>query len=166
MLNRKPLQKKRGAKPDPKALADQAFSLFIRIRDANYRGIVLCATCNSPVYWYDAHCGHWKGRNHLPTRFDENNCNTQCSVCNMNSSPEIEKKHENYIRWKHGQEIVDKLNVLAHTTTKYMGWEYVEIAKMYWKKAKDAAALKGLVLSNNSLEDRIAIWQSTEKGSS
>ena len=62
--------------------ADTVFSLWIRNRDGNK-----CVLCGSTQV---VQCGHLIKRGKHSTRFDELNCNAQCSRCNFkhNQYPE------------------------------------------------------------------------------
>lgn len=113
--------------PTPKKKAWTACSRYIRLRDAlNYcrdRGIDLhqfirpedilglCATCGAVKSWIYMDCGHWKGRGlggGSGTYFDERNLSLQCKQCNgfKGGKP---KEHEEHLRGKYGQEIIDEL---------------------------------------------------------
>jgi len=63
---------------------DQVFSKWIRGRDAPFKGIGPCYTCNRNAV---LEAGHFIPRQHAATRWDERNVNGQCSYCN---------------RWQHG----------------------------------------------------------------
>ena len=59
------------------------FSKYIRIRDANDNGIVICCTCGTPAYWNQGiDAGHFIQRNRLHTKYDEHNVWGQCARCN------------------------------------------------------------------------------------
>ncbi len=69
-------------------VADYWFSIYIRLRDANSNGIVMCITCGKPYFWKGGilHCGHYQKRRKLNTRYDERNCAGQCLSCNYYKS--------------------------------------------------------------------------------
>jgi hypothetical protein len=60
----------------------KVFSEYIRMRDADDRGICHCATCGKPVFWKEADAGHFVTRNKKTVKFDERNVHAQCSRCN------------------------------------------------------------------------------------
>lgn len=60
---------------------DRYFSLYIRHRDCpDGRGY--CITCGAPITPKTCYCGHYIGRAHKATRWDERNCHAQCKNCN------------------------------------------------------------------------------------
>lgn len=68
--------------------ADKAFSQYVRDRDG--KCVLDCDKCTTVIQ-----CGHLIRRGKLSVRFDETNCNAQCSYHNFlhNSEP------EHYYRW-------------------------------------------------------------------
>jgi hypothetical protein len=60
---------------------DRIFSEYIRRRDS-VGGYCTCITCGAVKPWREMDCGHYIGRKHYVTRFDERNCHTQCKRCN------------------------------------------------------------------------------------
>ena len=71
---------------------DDIFSLFIRLRDADNKGVVRCITCNRATNWkHNTDCGHYVSRAIYSTRWDEKNCAGQCKPCNGFKEGEKEK---------------------------------------------------------------------------
>lgn len=62
---------------------DKWFSLFIRLRHADEREFAKCITCNKVAHYKELQCGHFMSRKHYATRWDEVNCQVQCSGCNV-----------------------------------------------------------------------------------
>ena len=62
---------------------DKVFSLYIRKRDAMPYGgrYFKCISCGRVLPFEQADCGHFWSRRHMATRFDEDNCNSECSHC-------------------------------------------------------------------------------------
>lgn len=54
------------------------FSLFIRLRDSNSKGICYCITCGKPMHYKEADAGHFVSRNYKSTKYEEKNVNAQC----------------------------------------------------------------------------------------
>ena len=121
--------------------ADDWFSWYVRLRDSALVGDVWtgkCITCNKSgvVAYLDPETakrrktgnirftsgwdlGHFVGRGNLVTRFDEENCNLQCSFrCNKMNSGE-HTKYAIALKDKYGEEVPDKLEKLAQQTTHY-----------------------------------------------
>jgi len=61
---------------------DPIFSEYIRLKYSSDNGFVQCITCGKILFWKDVDNGHYIGRKHYATRFDERNCRPQCSWCN------------------------------------------------------------------------------------
>lgn len=59
-----------------------AFSKYIRLRDADRNGICICFTCSYVNHWSKFDCGHGIPRQHKPTKFSEKNNHAQCKRCN------------------------------------------------------------------------------------
>lgn len=63
---------------------DREFSLFIRLKYADERGIVICFTCDRPMHYKNIQCGHFVSRSESITRYLEGNNFPQCPRCNSN----------------------------------------------------------------------------------
>ena len=63
-------------------LLDKVFSEFIRRRYAK-NDISTCVTCGKSDHWKKLQNGHFQSRKHYSTRWDEDNCQVQCSGCNV-----------------------------------------------------------------------------------
>ena len=79
---------------------DTIFSIYIRRRFAKNE-IAECFTCNKIAHYKTGgmQCGHFHSRKHLSTRFDEINCQVQCSACNV---------------FRYGEQYIFSLNLDAH----------------------------------------------------
>lgn len=67
---------------------DRIFSLFIRLRDSNSEGMGKCITCDKVGHYKEMHCGHFRSRKYLSTRWNPVNCNLQCPTCNLYNNGE------------------------------------------------------------------------------
>lgn len=79
---RKPARKSRNA--TLKAKLDRVFSEYIRLRDTEGHtkdGFFKCVSCGQIKPYSQADCGHYIGRQHMATRYNEINCNAQCRYC-------------------------------------------------------------------------------------
>lgn len=72
-----------------KKKADAAYSTYVRLRDADDRGMVTCITCPTTRFYKQMQAGHFVSRRVNQLRFFEENVNGQCDGCN---------------RWKHGEQ--------------------------------------------------------------
>lgn len=129
--------------------ADAAFSLWFRANEADENGLVRCVTCGRIMKWKmpdgSCHNGHWQSRGLSAVRFMPENCGIQDTICN--SYQEGRKKDmEAYLRKRHGDEVVDRIEMLAKLPNKRLSdFELNEIAKFYQSEYKKLVKLKGLV---------------------
>ncbi len=91
-----------------------ALSTYIRTRDTQEvapgvrRG--KCATCPAVKDYKELSCGHWIRREYWGTKFHVQNNNAQCWGCNSKHMGNgREKEHEEFIRNKYGQGVIDRL---------------------------------------------------------
>ena len=80
------LKTRAGIKSEPfpilKVKLDKAFSELVRLKGTDLDGWEKCVTCKSWGHWKSMDCGHFVDRDHLPTRWDLDNCRPQCQKCN------------------------------------------------------------------------------------
>lgn len=80
------LKTRAGIKSEPfpilKVKLDKAFSELVRRKYASDYGVSACITCKCAMVWNWFDCGHFVDRDHLPTRWDLDNCRPQCPECN------------------------------------------------------------------------------------
>lgn len=147
----KPAKKKPTDSAHTKALkrADAAYSLWFRANEADENGLVRCCTCGKIMKWKmpdgSSQTGHWQSRGFAATRFMPENCGIQETKCNMYQEGR-KKDMEAYLRKRHGDEAVDRIEVLAKMPNKRLSdFELNEIAKFYQSEFKKLVKLKGLV---------------------
>lgn len=123
--------------------ADSWFSKFIRIRDADSRGILFCISCGEPVFWKKADAGHFIKRQHKSLRFNEKNTNSQCKNCNwlkqgndINYAKGLDKKY--------GTGIIEELELAKRNTLPLGQFELKIIADHYRKKFNELKKEKGI----------------------
>lgn len=73
---------------------DDAFSEYIRLRDADENGIVTCITCGDKHHWRDVDCGHYILRGNAATRWELKNSHGQCGLCNGSQDGKAEAHAE------------------------------------------------------------------------
>lgn len=84
VLRMKITEKGKMKKPNLKAKLDRVFSEYIRLRDTaghTKDGYFRCISCGQIKPYSQADCGHYIGRQHMATRYNEINCNAQCRNC-------------------------------------------------------------------------------------
>jgi len=74
-------KKKKGARYWTNKI-DKVFHRYIRLRDTDEDGWGECITCNKRLHFSEGQAGHFIGRQHLATRYDERNVHAQCRKCN------------------------------------------------------------------------------------
>lgn len=62
---------------------DSVFSLFIRLRDCDDKGIVVCPLCWAKITRKQAQNMHFITRACFLYRYDEENCHSGCMRCNV-----------------------------------------------------------------------------------
>lgn len=86
---------------------DNTFSKYIRIRDADAKGVITCYGCGTQKRWQDAHCSHFMPRANLATRWMPENAAASCVGCNTLGRGRLDK-FEQYLESRH-KGIVDYL---------------------------------------------------------
>lgn len=121
-----------------KRKADEAFSLFIRTRDAQpYQGRAFkCISCGMVLPITQADCGHYVNRQHMSLRYSEQNCSAQCRKCNRFDEGNMQGYRKGLIQ-KIGEEKVELLEAMKHQTNKLSAFELGELEKYYKKKTKE-----------------------------
>lgn len=118
--------------------ADEAFSLFIRTRDAQeFQGTAFkCISCGLVKPIRQADCGHFQNRQHMSLRYSELNCNAQCRRCNRFDEGNISGYRQGLIK-KIGLSKVELLERLKNISKPTSATELHCIAEEYKKKVKD-----------------------------
>lgn len=116
--------------------ADAIFSQYIRKRYADNNGIAECFTCGKKDHWKSLQCGHFMSRKHYSTRWDEKNCQVQCSGCNVFRWGEQFKFGRN-LDIKLGKGTADSLEQKSRQILKYNNIELIELIEHYKKKVAE-----------------------------
>ena len=107
-----------------------AFSKFIRLRDADVRGIVTCCTCGSRKHWKKMQAGHYITRQKEATLFDEKCVAGQCAGCNRwQGGRPIE--FEQYLERRYGIGTAEALRIKAVQECRRDLSDYLRIEKTY-----------------------------------
>jgi len=119
-------------KPTRKSLVtklDTVFSQYIRRKDA-VNEIATCVTCGKKDHWSKLQNGHWASRKHYSTRWDEYNCNVQCSGCNVFRAGEI-YLYTKYLCSKYGENFPEELYIKSQKTVKFADVDLIEMIEKY-----------------------------------
>ena len=131
------------AKKTPRSKAWDAFSKYIRARDAikttgdiNY---CVCVTCGRTKPTFGVGCiqaGHFVPSRRNSLLFDEEMVNAQCYGCNCGQGG-MWVEYEDVMIKRHGQEKVDEMKRRKYKTVKYTKQDYADIEKKYKLKLKE-----------------------------
>ena len=119
-------------KPTRKSLVtklDTVFSQYIRRKDA-IDEIATCVTCGKKSHWSKLQNGHWASRRHYSTRWDEQNCNVQCSGCNVFRAGEI-YLYTKYLCLQYGENFPEELYIKSQKMVKFTDVDLVEMIDKY-----------------------------------
>lgn len=123
---------------------DAVFSQYIRLRDASPKsGLVRCISCGSVHHWTKIQNGHYESRANMATRWSEANCHPQCVACNVMMHGNILAYRRAMVKM-YGENAVNQIEVLAHTTKQWSTWELEEMIKYYTALRDKLKADKGL----------------------
>ena len=112
---------------------DKPFHEYIRRRDVdNKTGFCNCITCNKRVHFTETDAGHFIGRQHLITRYDERNVHAQCRKCNRF---EYGRQYEYSIAL--GSELAEELLQKSRGVLKLTDPEWLEIFEEYKTKLQE-----------------------------
>lgn len=108
---------------------DSVFSTYIRQKEA-IDGIGRCVTCGDTKPWQQLQNGHFYTRGRYHTRWDEDNCHTQCVTCNV-------FKKGNYINYtmymidRYGRDFVNELEIKSKSKDKILTTVIQEMIEHY-----------------------------------
>ena len=110
---------------------DNIFSQYIRLRYSKNE-ISECVTCGKKDYWKKMQNGHFISRKHYATRWDEDNCQVQCSGCN------VFRYGEQYLFSKYlGTELSEELLIKSRKIQKFTDYELLEMIEIYKDKVNN-----------------------------
>lgn len=112
---------------------DVVFSQYVRMSNADKRGICTCVTCGKQGHWKNdgIQAGHFMSRKHYSTRWDEDNVKPQCVKCNMYNQGE-QYRYSLYL----GQATSDMLHKKSHEIVKFSTNELQEMIDKYTELLK------------------------------
>lgn len=121
----------------------KVFSEFIRLRDSDENGICKCCTCGAVRYWKNMDCGHGVGRQHMGTKYSEQNNHAQCKKCNGFEAGRADKYKE-FVDKKYGKGTWNQMLVFSRMPTKYGQFEIDLMTKAYSQKVSEMKSSKNL----------------------
>jgi hypothetical protein len=121
-----------------KARCWKLFSEYIRRKDADEGGTVHCYTCRKPVYWKEAHAGHFVPGRKNAVLFNPEVVRPQCVGCNIFLGGAY---HAYTLRMvdELGREKVDELLALKHQVKKFTRMDLEEMIQAYRQKLEALA---------------------------
>lgn len=123
---------------------DDAFSEYIRLRDADSEGMVTCITCGDKWHWRDVHCGHYILRGNMSTRWELKNSNGQCRMCNSTQDGK-EKEHGEAIDRRYGPGTAEKLERMGREERHFAEHELQGMIDELRKEIKAVKREKGFI---------------------
>ena len=121
-----------------KKLANTAFSIYIRTRDAHGEETLNCITCDKPYPAFGKGCaqaGHFIPGRHSAVLYDERNCQGQCYNCNIKLKGNW-VKYEAKMQKLYGQEVIDTLKFLDTINPHFKAEHYLEVERKYKEKLR------------------------------
>jgi hypothetical protein len=110
---------------------DNIFSQYIRLRYSKNE-IATCVTCGKQDHWKKMQNGHFISRKHYATRFDEDNCQVQCSGCN------VFRYGEQYLFSKYlGADLSEELLMKSRKIQKFSDSELLYMIELYNEKVNN-----------------------------
>jgi 5-methylcytosine-specific restriction endonuclease McrA len=110
---------------------DNIFSQYIRLRYSKNE-IATCVTCGKSDNWKKMQNGHFVSRKHYATRWDEDNCQVQCSGCN------VFRYGEQYLFSKYlGADLSEELLMKSRKIQKFSDSELLDMIELYNEKVNN-----------------------------
>jgi 5-methylcytosine-specific restriction endonuclease McrA len=110
---------------------DSIFSQYIRLRYSKNE-IATCVTCGKSDNWKKMQNGHFVSRKHYATRWDEDNCQVQCSGCN------VFRYGEQYLFSKYlGANLSEELLMKSRKIKKFTDSELLDMIELYNEKVNN-----------------------------
>lgn len=108
---------------------DEVFSRYIRRRDCP-NGIGRCISCGALISYDTCDAGHYIGRAHTATRWNETNVHAQCRICNRHKYGNL-KAYRRRLVELYGVEAVEELERMKHLTVCLHESDYRELIEYY-----------------------------------
>lgn len=113
---------------------DRAFSIYIRSRAADRKGMGRCFTCDKRMHWRKLQCGHFMSRQYYAQRWSPLNAYPQCRACNLRSGEQYEMGKR--MNWMHGEGTAEAVTMAAKKPTRMKDAQLNEMLDEYTAKAQ------------------------------
>lgn len=122
------------------------FSLWVRLRDADFQGMNTCCTCRKKYHYKKLQAGHFIPGRHNAVLFHEDLVHPQCYSCNffLGGNP---REYDKFMREKYGNQKVEEFDLLGkgkQNGHKEYTVEELEKLKLYYQEK-----LKKVARENN-----------------
>lgn len=121
------------------------YSIYIRLRDADWKGFNTCVTCGVTKYYAELQSGHFTPGRRRWILFDERGCHPQCYKCNIALAGNP-RKYQAFMMKKYGLEVIAELDRASDLEGIWTTIELKEIEATYKAKAQKLAAKLGIQL--------------------
>ena len=122
---------------------DKWFSLFIRLRDADENGVVICFTSGRAYPYKNIHAGHFMSRRCLSTRWCEINVQPQSAADNLFAQGEQYRFGLN-LDAKYGEGTAEDLQIKSRQIQKFSRVDYEEKISYYKSAVEKLKKEKGI----------------------
>ncbi len=112
-----------------KRTADELWSKYIRLSEADSTGYCRCCSCGQAHPWKEVDCGHFISRNHNLGRYKRENCHAQCRKCNRFREGN-KAGYAVFLQNQYGEQILDQLNQLQYLVKKFTTDELEELIRV------------------------------------
>lgn len=120
---------------------DDVFSDFIRLRWADHRGNVKCFITGLNTYWKAMDAAHFCNRQHMGTRWDEQN--VHATTIDSNRFDEMHDiQYEQKMIETYGIDLVTEIVARSRSMVKFTAFELQEKIAHYSEEVKKLRALK------------------------
>lgn len=105
---------------------DVVFSQYVRLSNADYRGMCTCVTCGRQYHWKKIQAGHFISRAKYSTRWVLDNVKPQCYGCNC-----MQQGRQYEFSLYLGSKLSDELYKKSQEITKFTNVELQEKIEHY-----------------------------------
>ena len=122
---------------------DKIFSQYIRLEQADDKGMCICVSCGVMKHWQDIDAGHFYSRRHRSVRWDEMNVHPECKWDNRFNVDHLHGYFA-FMLNRYGEEKMQELTDRKNGTVKYTRLGLESMIEHYTEKVKQLKKEKGL----------------------